>query len=98
MFIRIFGGLLILLSCLGCYSSTVLYFDNLRMKSLPASVKQGLYKQDESGCNVKVRDLVAVIPEKNPSATHIRDLEIFKKDDGLFSSCYRLRYGLEISQ
>ncbi|TGK58771.1 hypothetical protein EHQ27_15465 [Leptospira wolffii] len=99
MYFRLLTGcVLILPFYLGCYSSTVFYFQNLRMKPLPPSVKQGLYKQDEIGCGKKIREVLNAIPEKNPSATHIRDLEIYKKDDGLFSSCYRLNYGLEISQ
>ncbi|WP_243393253.1 hypothetical protein [Leptospira perolatii] len=68
------------------------------MNEVPESVRRGLYKQDEIGCGVPLRELMVQISEKNPNATYIRDLEVYKKDDGLFGSCYRLRYGLEISQ
>ncbi|WP_246835011.1 hypothetical protein [Leptospira langatensis] len=67
------------------------------MDQIPPGVQRGLYKQDEKACGESIRNILVRIPRKNPSATHIRDLEILKKDDGLFSSCYRLHYGLEIS-
>ncbi len=98
MLYRMIGYLSFFLFFTGCYSSTVFYFNNLRMKPIPPSVKKGLYKQNEIACGQKIRDVLPLIPSQNPSATHIRDLEIYKRDDGLFSSCYRLNYGLEISQ
>ncbi|EMJ97997.1 hypothetical protein AB3N61_05555 [Leptospira sp. WS58.C1] len=82
----------------GCYSRTIFFFQNLRMKPLPPQVEQSLYKQNEKGCGEKISTILQRIPEKNPTATHIRDLEIFQYDQGLFDACYRLYYGLEISQ
>ncbi|EPG74697.1 hypothetical protein LEP1GSC058_1804 [Leptospira fainei serovar Hurstbridge str. BUT 6] len=68
------------------------------MKPVPVDVQKGLYKQEEQSCNEKVQDLMYKIHEKNSHATHIRDLEVYKKDDGAWSSCYRLKYGLEIAR
>ncbi|TGJ99721.1 hypothetical protein EHO59_17990 [Leptospira semungkisensis] len=97
MKLRVTALLLAYLAFSNCYSSTVFYFHNLRMNQIPPGVQQALYKQDEKACGDSVRNILLRIPQKNPSATHIRDLEILKKEDGLFSSCYRLHYGLEIS-
>ncbi|TGK00362.1 hypothetical protein EHQ81_00950 [Leptospira selangorensis] len=82
----------------GCYSKTIFFFQNIRMRPLPPQVEQSLYKQNEKGCNENIRNILKRIPEKNPTATHIRDLEIFQYDQGMFDTCYRLYYGLEISQ
>ncbi|TGL64170.1 hypothetical protein [Leptospira sarikeiensis] len=82
----------------GCYSSTVFYFNNLRMRPLPPQVEESLYKQNEKACGEKIRNMIVKIPEKNPTATHVRDLEIFQYNNGITTSCYRMYYGLEISQ
>ncbi|TGK22006.1 hypothetical protein EHO61_01880 [Leptospira fluminis] len=81
-----------------CYTSTLFYFDNIRMKEVPPDVRSGLYKQEESDCKENLETLLERIRKKSPNATHVRDLEVFKTDLGFGNRCLRVRYGLEISR